>query len=123
ARSLSPEIERLLAHLDDDYMVRAPDAVGMGQYPGGAEAYRTMIRQETTTDLTPEEIHDVGVREMERIGRELESVRQEAGFRGSLAELRQFLKTDRRFFATTPEEVAARLMSHVRRIEPQVPRF
>lgn len=123
ARSLSPEVERLLAYVDDDYAARAPDGVGMSQYPGGAEAYRAFVRQETTTDLTPEEIHEIGLREIARIDRELDALRQDIGFSGSLAELRRFLKTDRRFFATTPEEVAARLMSHVRRIEPQVPRF
>jgi len=63
------------------------------------------------------------LREIARIRRELDAVREEIGFRGSLADFRRFLKTDARFFAKTPEEVAARLMSHVRRIEPQVPRF
>jgi uncharacterized protein (DUF885 family) len=123
AQSLSPEIERLLAYFDDDYVARAPDGVGLRQYPGGAEAYRAIVRQETTTELTAEEIHEIGVREMARIRRELDAVRQEAGFSGSFAEFHRFLKTDARFFAKTPDEVAARLMSHVRRIEPHVPRL
>lgn len=121
--SLSPDVARLLAYFDDDYASRAPDGVGMAQYDGGIEAYREFVRQETTLDLAPEEIHEIGLREMARIEEELDDVRREVSFRGSLAEFRQFLKSDGRFFAATPEEVAERLLSHVRRIEPQVPRF
>ena len=113
AQSLSPEIARLVAHFDDDYAERAPNGVGLWQYDGGAEAYRMFIRQETTLDLTPEEIHEIGVREIERIENELDEICQD----------RHFLKTDERFFAKTPEEFAARLMAPVQRIEAQVPRF
>ncbi|HEY6140103.1 MAG TPA: DUF885 domain-containing protein [Thermoanaerobaculia bacterium] len=116
AQSLSPEIARLLAHFDDEYAARAPDGVGLWQYPGGAEAYRMLIRQETTLDLTPEKIHEIGVREIERIENELGEISDDPGFR-------HFLKTDERFFAKTPEEFAARLMAPVQRIEAQVPRF
>lgn len=123
AKSLSPEIARLRAHFDDAYFAQAPAGVGVSQYPGGAEAYRAFVRQETTTNLTPEAIHELGLREIARIDGELDAIRQEVGFTGSLAEFRRFLKTDARFFAKTPEEVGERLMSHVHRIEPQVPRF
>ena len=123
AQSLSPEIARLLAHFDDEYAGRAPDGVGLSQYPGGAEAYRAFVRQETTTELTPEEIHELGLQEIARIERELDKVRHDAAFRGSLIEFRRFLKTDERFFVKTPEEFAKRLMAPVQRIEAQVPRF
>jgi len=116
AQSLSPEIARLLAHFDDEYAERAPGGVGLWQYDGGAEAYRMLIRQETTIDLTPEEIHEIGLREIERIEHELGEISGDADFR-------HFLKTDERFFAKTPEEFAARLMAPVQRIEAQVPRF
>jgi uncharacterized protein (DUF885 family) len=95
AQSLSPEIARLLAHFDEDYAAQAPDGVGLWQYPGGAEAYRALVRQETTTDLTPEQIYEIGLREIERIERELGEISHDAGFR-------RFLKTDERFFAKTP---------------------
>jgi uncharacterized protein (DUF885 family) len=123
ATSLSPDVRRLADHFDDAYARRAPDGVGMWQYPGGADAYRAFVREETTLDLTPEEIHGLGLREIARIGDELDAIRQELGVGGSLADFRRALKTDRRFYAQTPEEVAARLMGHVRRIEPHIPRF
>lgn len=123
AKSLSPEIARLRAHFDDAYFAEAPAGVGLSQYPGGAEAYRAFVRQETTTRLTPEQIHELGLREIARIDGELEAIRQEVGFHGSLADFRRSLKTDPRFFAKTPEEVGERLMAPVHRIEAQVPRF
>jgi uncharacterized protein (DUF885 family) len=123
AKSLSPEIQRLADHFDDAYAAQAPAGVGLSQYPGGADAYRAFVRQETTTGLTPQQIHDLGLREIARIDRELDAIRQEVGFSGSLAEFRRFLKTDPRFYAKTPDDVAALLMSHVRRIEPQIPKF
>jgi uncharacterized protein (DUF885 family) len=122
-KSLSPDMQRLADHFDDAYAARAPDGVGMWQYPGGAEAYRAFVREETTLDLTPEQIHDLGLREMVRIGDELDAIRQELGLGGSLAKFRRALKTDPRFYVQTPEEVAARLLAHVRRIEPHIPRF
>jgi len=123
AQSLSPAIQCLADHFDDAYVAQAPASVGMSQYPGGAEAYRAFVREETTTELAPEEIHELGLREIARIGNELDAIRQELRFDGSLAEFRRFLKTDPRFFVETPEELAARLLSHVRRIEPQIPKF
>ena len=123
ARSLSPAIQRLADHFDDAYAAQAPANVGISQYPGGGEAYRAFVRQETTTELTPEEIHELGVREIARIGNELDAIRQELGFGGSLADFRRFLKTAPRFFVETPEELAALLISHVRRIEPHIPKF
>ncbi len=118
-----PAVQRLLDFFDADYVAHAPEAIGMWQYPGGAEAYRTFVREETTTSLTPEEIHELGLREMARLNGELEAVRQRIGFGGTLSELVRFFKRDSRFLAQTPEEVEGRLMAVLRRIEPQMPRF
>lgn len=120
---VNPALERLAAMISADYEAHAPSAVGMSQYPGGAEAYRYLIRFHTSLDLTPQEIHALGLRELERIGRELDEVRRQAGFTGTLDEFRQFLKTDSRFFAKSAEETGKRLTAYVRRIEPKIPQF
>lgn len=118
-----PALQRMLDLLGADYEQHAPDTVGMMQYPGGAAAYRRLIRQATTLDLSPEEVHALGLREVERIGHELESVRQQAGFTGTLPEFRHFLTTDPRFFGKSPEDIAARLTEAIHSIEPSIPRF
>ena len=123
AKSANPALQRLLDVLSADYEAQAPSDVGMSQYPGGAEAYRWLIQRETSLELAPEAIHQLGLREVERISRELDQIRQQVGFQGTLADFRRFLKTDPRFFAKSSEEIGARLTSYVRKIEPHIPQF
>lgn len=123
ANSVNPALQRLAAVLSSDYESQASAAVGLSNAPGGAEAYRYLVKVHTTLDMTPEEIHQLGLREVERINREFDQIRQRVGFNGTLAEFRQFLKTDKRFFEPSAEAIGARLASYVRKIEPQIPRF
>jgi uncharacterized protein (DUF885 family) len=113
-------LDRLVAVLGPEYDAAAPSAVGIGQYPGGAAAYRYLIRLETSFDLSPEEIHQLGLSEVARLEKELDAVRIAVGFQGSLAEFHQFLKTDKRFFEPSPEAIHARLARHVAKIEPHI---
>lgn len=123
ARLNEPAMARLAAIFSAEYEAAAPERTGLGQYPGGMDAYRYLVRVHTGTNLTPGEIHQLGLREVERIDREMAAVRERLGFRGTKAELHQHLRSDPRFFATTPEEIGARLMEQVRRIEPHIPRL
>ena len=116
-------LQRLASVFDANYEAAAPSGVGMSQYPGGDEAYRFLIHLETSYDKKPEDIHALGMREVDRINKELEGIRQQVGFNGDLAEFRQFLKTDPRFFGRTPDEIGQRLTGYIRKIEPQIPRF
>ena len=120
---VNPALERLLADLGPDYHAAAPDRVGLGQYPGGDAVYRWLVRYHTTLDLTPEEVHQRGLAEVERLNGRMAEVRRKLGFTGTKAEFHQKLRSDPRFFAKTPEEVGERLMRPVRAVEPLVPRF
>jgi len=121
---VNPALERLAALPDSpDYRKVAPDRVGLGQYLGGQEAYRYLVRSHTTLDLTPEEIHRRGLAEVARLNASLDEARKKIGFAGSPEDFRRFLKTDPRFFARTPEEVAERLMAPIRRLEPRLGDF
>ena len=112
--------ERLAAYVDGPYRDRAPADVGVGRYPGGDRFYRFLVRQHTGLDLTPQQIHEIGLAEVSRLERALDDVRRQAGFTGSLAEFRTFLKTDHRFFPTTPEQMGEALMAAARKIEPKL---
>jgi uncharacterized protein (DUF885 family) len=118
-----PAVKGLVAYLNGDYAARAPAAVGLSQYPGGKDYYRALVRRSTTLNVSPEAIHEAGLAGISRLNAELEAVRKKVGFEGTLAEFRQFLKTDARFFAKTPEEVGERLMAAQNRILPAVPNF
>jgi uncharacterized protein (DUF885 family) len=123
ANQVNPALHRLVDVFSTDYEQRAPAEIGVSQYPGGAEAYQHFVRERTTVDLTPQQIHELGLREVERINGEMQQVRDALGFKGTKAEFHQFLKTDPRFFAKAPEEVGERLTAYLHKIEPHVPAF
>jgi uncharacterized protein (DUF885 family) len=118
-----PAHDRLLAVLSPDYEAAAPRAVGLWHQPGGAAAYRYFVKRATTLDRSPEEIHALGLREIERIDRDLDEVRKQTGFNGTREEFLQFLKTDPRFFEPSAEAIRARLQKHVQTIEPHLAAF
>lgn len=123
AQQIHPALQRLLELVSAEYENAAPAGVGISQYPGGSEAYRFLIRLHTSLDLTPEEVHQLGLRELDRISREMEAIRREVGFEGTSAEFHHFLKTDSRFFEQSAERIRERLAAHVKKIEPHLDRF
>lgn len=102
---------------------KAPNAVGWALYPGGREAYRIAVRQMTTLDVTPEEVHRLGLEFVADTERQMAELRTKIGFKGTKAQFHEQLRNDQRFYVKTPDEVAAVLMSHIRRIEPRVSEF
>ena len=116
-----PAARSLVDAIGGDYAARAPDSVGLGQYPGGKDYYRYLVARTTTLDVPPEEIHRIGLAAMDRINADLEQQRVKVGFAGTLAEFRQSLKKDARFYAKTPDEVGERLMAAQNRILPRIP--
>ena len=123
AAVIVPSVERLTAFLDGPYRSKASAQVGVSQYPGGREYYAFLIRRHTSLSLTPEQIHQKGLDEIARLERELDGARVQAGFAGTLAEFRTFLKTNPRFFAKTSDEHGALMMKAIARIEPKVDAF
>ncbi|OHE85544.1 MAG: hypothetical protein A3G75_06205 [Verrucomicrobia bacterium RIFCSPLOWO2_12_FULL_64_8] len=92
-----PAYRRLLTFFLQEYLPRARSAVGLGAMPGGREMYLHLARSRTTTSLPPDEIHAIGLREVERIAAEMERVKTRTGFTGSMEEFRTFLRTVPRF--------------------------
>ena len=118
---LEPAIDDLLALLgSDDYVNNAPDAVGVTQYPDGDAYYRYLVKANTTMSKTPQELHDFGKQRVAELEAEMAAIREEVGFEGTKDEFHQMLRTDERFLAKTPEEVEARYMGYIERIEPLV---
>lgn len=120
---VNPALERLAAMLEGDYRKAAPDAVGVGQYPGGPEAYRFLVRLYTGLDVTPEEVHRRGLEEVARLEARMAEIRRQVGFEGTQRQFNDHLRADPRWLAKTPEEVGERLMVPVRRIEPLIGKY
>jgi uncharacterized protein (DUF885 family) len=125
-RLVAAEVNPALTDLADALAATraaAPERVGLGQYPGGEAAYRALVRYHTTLDVTPEEIHRIGLAEVARIDERMAAVRARLGFQGTKAEFHKRIRTDGRFLAKTPDEVAERLLAPMKRIEPLVPKY
>lgn len=123
AEQVQPAIDALLDYLGDDYMARAPEAVGLGQYPGGEAAYRFAILQQTTLELDPADIHERGLAYMADLQQQMRAIRDELGFEGTAEDFHAQMRADPRFFAQTPEEVADRYMAYIREVEPHIPDY
>lgn len=120
---VAPAVFGLAAAVSGDYRLKAPEAVGLKQYPGGLDAYREFVKFHTTMDVTPEQVHEIGLRNVARIASEMAKIREELGFKGTQAEFKESLRSNPRFFPKTPGEIGDRLMSYITRIEPVVDRY
>lgn len=100
-----PTYERLNNFLGDEYIANARDTVGLYDQPNGVEWYQYMVRLRTTTDLTPDEIHQIGLDEVARIHTEMQGVMDAVGFEGDLNEFFEFVNTDDQFFFDEAEEL------------------
>lgn len=93
-----PAYTALRDFIRDEYIQAARDSHGIDGVPGGAEMYAFMVRRTTTTDMTPAEIHDLGLAEVERIHGQMQAVMGEVGFEGTLQEFFEHLNTDPQFY-------------------------
>jgi uncharacterized protein (DUF885 family) len=98
-----PAYRSLAEFLRGDYTARSRVSVGASELPNGARYYEHLVRYYSTLDLTPQQIHETGLAEVERIRAEMETVMRRTGFQGSFAEFLTFLRTDPRFYAKTPD--------------------
>ncbi|SFP41734.1 Uncharacterized conserved protein, DUF885 familyt [Qipengyuania nanhaisediminis] len=102
---VTPAYAALLQFFRDEYLTRARSTIGASEFPEGRAYYAQQIRQYTTLDLTAEQIHAIGLEEVARIKSEMEQVKDEAGFDGTLEQFITFLRTDPQFVADTPDEL------------------
>jgi uncharacterized protein (DUF885 family) len=100
-----PAYAKLLAYWRDDYVPHATNMLAAETLPDGAAYYRSKIREFTTLDLTPDQIHAIGLSEMTGIRAEMEAVIRQVGFTGGYQAFLRLLRTDPRFYAKTPDEL------------------
>jgi uncharacterized protein (DUF885 family) len=118
-----PAYRRFHAFFTAEYLPACFDEVGAWQLPQGAEFYSFVTRRFTTTQLTPRQIHELGLSEVKRIRGEMEKVKAAAGFGGTLEEFFVFLRTDQQFFCKTPAALLAEYRALSRTIDPRLVRL
>ncbi len=97
ANQLLPAYRDLRKYVNDDYLPHTRESVGLAALPNGKALYAYDVKVSTTTDMTPEQLHAVGLSEVERIHGEMQKVMDEVGFKGSLQDFFKFVTTDKRF--------------------------
>lgn len=100
-----PAYTSLLAFMRETYLPNARRTLAARDLPDGPAFYRSQIRQYTTLDLTPEQIHERGLAEVARIRAEMQAIIDGLEFDGGIAEFFEFLRTDPQFYAKTPDEL------------------
>lgn len=119
-----PAFVSLAAFMKEEYLPNARQTLGISETPDGEAYYAALVRYFTTLDnATPEDIHDIGLREVARIREEMDGVIKEAGFDGSFKEFLEFLRTDRQFYAKTPQEMLARASWIAKDIDGRLPAY
>ncbi|MBS0262842.1 MAG: DUF885 domain-containing protein [Planctomycetes bacterium] len=118
-----PAYERFAAFYEREYLPACLPQVGAWQLPHGKELYEFRARQFTTTNLTPQQIHDIGQREVKRIRTEMEAIVQQVGFQGTFKEFLDHLRTDPQFYYKDPNELLSAYLILCKRIDPQLPRL
>ena len=103
--AVQPAYRKLLEFYRTEYLPKTRTTVGAHDLPDGDAFYRAQIREYTTTDLGPEEIHQLGLKQVAQIEAEMRRTMAETGFKGSFEDFLKFLKTDPQFIAKTPDEL------------------
>ena len=115
-----PSFRKLKDYFVAEYLPAAFPEVGVWQMPQGAELYAYLTRRFTTTDLTPQQIHEKGLSEVARIRREMETIMKKVGFKGTLPEFFTKLRTDPAFYYKTPEELLEAYRAMAKEIDPNL---
>ena len=116
--SVLPAWRQLHRFIAERYVAGSRETIGLSALPDGEAWYAFAVRQYTTTDMTPREIHALGVREVERIRRAMDSVITQTGFKGSFSEFIQFLRTDPQFYFTDTASLLREYRDIAKRIDP-----
>jgi uncharacterized protein (DUF885 family) len=120
---LVPNYQRMHEFLRTEYLPKCRDSFGMQGLPGGDAWYDYRVRRMTTTNYTPERIHEIGLAEVARIHGEMRDVMKRVGFEGDLQAFFKHLKTDPQFFWKTREELVAGYVAIKQRVDPALPRL
>jgi uncharacterized protein (DUF885 family) len=117
---VAPAYAKLREYLVATYLPAARDGIGFGALPDGAAWYAQRVRRETTTNLTPAQIHALGLSEVKRIRGEMDRIIAQTGFQGTFADFSKFLRTDPRFFYTDAQSLVSGYRDIAKRIDPEL---
>lgn len=121
--AVMPAYRDLEKFLTEEYTPKARSVVGIGTTDEGREYYRALTRYFTTLDMTPDEVHDIGLKEVARIRGEMDMIIKDLKFEGSFADFLNFLRTDPQFYATSEEQLLKEAAWMAKQLDGKMPEF
>jgi uncharacterized protein (DUF885 family) len=115
-----PVFKKFKEFFVSEYLPACFDQVGVWQMPNGAERYAYEVRHFTTINVTPDEVHQIGLREVARIRGEMDKILQQTGFKGTREEFFKFLRTDPQFFYKTPDDLFEAYKALAKTVDPNL---
>jgi prolyl oligopeptidase len=121
--SIVPAYRQFGRYFADTYLPASRESIGASELPNGKAFYEYRVRSFTTTQMTPDEIHQLGLKEVKRIRDEMKLVIDEVQFEGSFEDFLTFLRTDPQFYYETPEDLYEGYLAVSKRIDPELVRL
>ncbi|WP_335990801.1 DUF885 domain-containing protein [Pseudoalteromonas sp. CH_XMU1449-3] len=118
-----PAYQGYLTFFNNEYQPGARTDIGISSTPNGKAFYENRAKYYTTTDMTPKEIHELGLQEVARIRAEMEKIIEKVGFEGSFADFVHFLRTDPQFYAKTPKDLLKEASYIAKKMDAQLPKL
>ena len=118
ADTLNPLYQELYNFLNDEYLPNTRETIGLQDIPGGREWYKSLVKYHTTTDLTPDEIHQIGLDEIARIRSEMQKVIESVGYEGDFKSFLDYLRNDEQFYYDDPNDLLNAYLVMAKKIDP-----
>jgi uncharacterized protein (DUF885 family) len=118
---ITPAYQNFKKFMVEEYIPGAKTDIGAYSFPNGKEYYQQQIKEYTTLDLTPKQIHDIGWQEVKRIRAEMQAIIEQVGFQGSFAEFLEFLRTDQQFYPKTAEDLLKEASYIAKKMDGKLP--
>jgi len=122
-QTVLPAYRKLAAYFNDVYLPASRDTIGLSALPNGKEWYELRARQFTTTQMTPDEIHRIGLDEVARIRGEMQEIIDSLDFDGSFQDFLNFLRSDPQFYYDNPDDLYEAYLATAKRIDPELIRL
>lgn len=119
-KKVIPAYKRLAEYFDDTYFPACRDGIAVSDIPQGKQYYEFLVRSFTTTDMTPDEVHNLGLSEVKRIRAEMDDAIKASGFEGDFDAFIHFLRTDPQFYYETEEALFEAYLALTKRLDPEL---
>ncbi len=123
SQQITPVYQQYLDFFTGQYVPGARDNIAAIALPDGAAYYQNRLEHYTTLKMTPQQVHEIGLKEVARIRAEMQQVINQTGFKGSFADFVQFLRTDPQFYVTKPEQLLKEAAYLAKKIDAQLPKL